>query len=50
MSESRREYDRAITDADGLAVAVTVTGYDDRAEEFIDAVETALEEVYETHD
>lgn len=48
MNGSEREFDRSITDADGLAV--TVTGYDDRAEEFIDAVETALEEVYETHD
>jgi hypothetical protein len=47
MSETHeRQFARRIRNDGDLALAVTVTGTDDRAEAVIDALDDAIEEVY----
>lgn len=45
--ETERQYDRTVSNQDSVICMVSVTTWDDRGEEFIDAVDAALEEVYD---
>lgn len=46
MTSDERQLDRMVSNQDGIIASVSVTTWDDRGEEFIEAVKKAIEEVY----